>query len=111
LPDGYDVVVSSLFLHHLSDAEALGLLRRLRSAVRRGIVITDLNRHYAGYLLAYLGTRLLTRSPMAHYDGPLSVQAAFNVREVHDLARQAGLDGATIRRVLAMRYLLEWRRS
>lgn len=111
LPEGYDFAVCSLFLHHLDEEQALQFLRRLKQAVRLGVLIYDLQRLYAGYLLAYAGTRLLTRSPMVHIDGPLSVQAAFTVEEVQDLARRAGLAGARVRRVFPIRYLLTWRRQ
>src|SRR5262249_61298949 len=74
LPAGYDAVVCSLFLHHLSAEQAVGLLRRMAAAAGRLVLVNDLARGRAGYLLAYLGTRLLTRSPGVHFDGPRSVE-------------------------------------
>jgi hypothetical protein len=45
----------------------------------------------AGWLAAWAGTRLLTRSPVVHFDGPQSVRAAWTESELRQLARDAGL--------------------
>jgi SAM-dependent methyltransferase len=110
LPPDYDVIVSSLFLHHLDEAPAVEVLRRKGQAARRMVLVNDLVRSRSGYVLAYLGTRLLSRSWVAHIDGPRSVEGAFTTDEALSLARQAGLDNATVARRWPMRYLLTWRR-
>jgi 2-polyprenyl-3-methyl-5-hydroxy-6-metoxy-1,4-benzoquinol methylase len=111
LPAGYDVVMCSLFLHHLSDVEAEQFLRRVSAAARRLVLVNDLRRSAVGFLLAWVGSRVLSRSPVVHIDGPLSVRAAFTPAEVRDLARRAGLDGAVAMRRWPSRYLLTWRRA
>jgi 2-polyprenyl-3-methyl-5-hydroxy-6-metoxy-1,4-benzoquinol methylase len=110
LPEGYDAVVSSLFLHHLDEDQALGLLQSMASAARQMLLINDLERSLPGLLLAYLGTRVLSGSPVVHTDGPLSVSAAFTRAEASALARRAGLTGATVQRRWPFRYLLTWSR-
>jgi SAM-dependent methyltransferase len=110
LPDGYDVVYTSLFLHHLADEEAVTVLGRMRCCTERVVAVDDLLRSPAGYALAWAGTRVLTRSRVVHADGPLSVRAAFTVPEVRRLADKAGLTGATIRRHWPYRFLLTWSR-
>jgi hypothetical protein len=76
----------------------------------RLVLVNDLVRGPAAYALAWLGTRLLTRSPVVHLDGPRSVAAAFTLREARELAERAGLHGARIDRRWPCRYLLAWRR-
>jgi 2-polyprenyl-3-methyl-5-hydroxy-6-metoxy-1,4-benzoquinol methylase len=110
LPEGYDAVISSLFLHHLDEDEAAGLLARMAAASSRLVLINDLERSLPGMLLAYLGTRVLSASPVVHTDGPLSVAAAFTRTEALALARRAGLDGASVERRWPFRFLLTWRR-
>jgi 2-polyprenyl-3-methyl-5-hydroxy-6-metoxy-1,4-benzoquinol methylase len=110
LPRTYDVVVSSLFLHHLAEDEAVTVLRHLGQAARRLVLVNDLRRGTLGWLLAWLGTRLLSRSAVVHTDGPLSVAAAFTCAEARELAVRAGLDGATVARRWPFRFLLSWRR-
>jgi 2-polyprenyl-3-methyl-5-hydroxy-6-metoxy-1,4-benzoquinol methylase len=111
LPAGYDVVTSSLFLHHLTEAEAVIVLKRMKDAAVRRVAVNDLIRSRAGYVLAWVGTRLLTRSPVVHIDGPLSVRAAFTVPELRRLADEAGLSGAAIAPRWPFRALLTWDRG
>ncbi|MBL8793716.1 MAG: methyltransferase domain-containing protein [Planctomycetia bacterium] len=110
IPERYDAVVCSLFLHHLDDGPAVELLRRMADAARRLVLVNDLERSSAGYALAWLGVRALSRSRVAHRDGPLSVQGAYTPDEARALARQAGLTGATAARRWPFRFLLTWKR-
>lgn len=110
LPDDYDVILCSLFLHHLEEDQAVELLRRMAGASRCLVLVNDLIRSPLGYGLAWAGCRLLSRSPIVHFDGPVSVQGAFQLAEVRALAARAGLEGAELRRSCPERYLLSWRR-
>jgi 2-polyprenyl-3-methyl-5-hydroxy-6-metoxy-1,4-benzoquinol methylase len=111
LPGGYDVVVSSLFLHHLDEAEAIELLGRMAAGARRMVLVNDLVRSPAGFFLAYVGTRLLTTSEVARLDGPRSVEGTFTLEEVRDLAKRAGLWGVTVEECWPCRLLLKWEQS
>ena len=110
LPRQYDVVMCSLFLHHLSDTDAEMLLRRMATATRRAVMVDDLLRTRAGYFFAWAGCRLLTRSPVVHKDGPLSVRAAFSWEEAKALAARAGLGNANFSRHWPQRYFMHWSR-
>jgi 2-polyprenyl-3-methyl-5-hydroxy-6-metoxy-1,4-benzoquinol methylase len=89
LPTGFDIVTCSLFLHHLDPPEAVALLRAMREAGSLALV-DDLERGRFGWLLAYVGIRLLSRSSVAHVDGPLSVEGAFTRGEARRMALEAG---------------------
>jgi 2-polyprenyl-3-methyl-5-hydroxy-6-metoxy-1,4-benzoquinol methylase len=110
LPGRYDVVMCSLFLHHLGQADAERLLRSM-AAVGECVLVNDLRRSVVGYALAWAGCRLLTRSSIVHVDGPRSVVAAFHQDDLLQLARKSGLTGATISRHWPQRLLLSWRRT
>jgi 2-polyprenyl-3-methyl-5-hydroxy-6-metoxy-1,4-benzoquinol methylase len=110
LPAGYDVLTCSLFLHHLEEGQAVGLLRRMADAAGMLVLVNDLERGPGGLVLAVVGTRLLSRSDVVHVDGPRSVEGAFTVDEARRLAEAAGLTGATVRRRWPFRYLLSWAR-
>ena len=107
-PAGYDVVVTSLFLHHLGDHDAEVVLALMARRARQLVLVNDLIRSPLGYALAWAGTRLLSRSWIVHTDGPLSVQGAFQLAEVAAMADRAGLAGARIQRCWPERYLLSW---
>jgi 2-polyprenyl-3-methyl-5-hydroxy-6-metoxy-1,4-benzoquinol methylase len=110
VPDGFDIVTCSLFLHHLEEADALELLRKMGHAAKRLVLVNDLARGRFGYLLAAVGARLLTRSRVVHVDGPRSVRAAFTPKEALELANRARLSGATVARRWPCRFLLSWER-
>jgi len=110
LPDGFDVVTSSLFLHHLEEEQAVVVLGRMRAAAARSVMVNDLSRSRVGYVLAWLACRMLTRSWVVHTDGPLSVRAAFTPDEAAKLAENAGLLPATVTDHWPFRFLLKWDR-
>ena len=107
----FDVVMSSLFLHHLDRPTAVTLLDHMGRTAERAVLVSDLRRSRAGYLAAQAVCRLATRSPIVHVDGPRSVAAAFTIDEAQALASEAGLAGATIKRRWPFRFLLTWHRS
>jgi SAM-dependent methyltransferase len=108
LPDGHDVVVSSLFLHHLGDDPAVELLVKMRRAARRAVLVNDLLRGVRGLALAHVASRLFTTSDVVRMDAPRSVRAAFTVPEMAALARRAGMLGARVSRHWPLRLLLAW---
>jgi len=110
LPGGYDLVCSSLFHHHLSNEDAVKLLRAMAEA-GRAVLVQDLLRGTMGYVLAWSALRLLSRSDVAREDGPRSVRAAFSLPEVRAMAVEAGLAAAVIRRGWPERFVLRWRGS
>jgi 2-polyprenyl-3-methyl-5-hydroxy-6-metoxy-1,4-benzoquinol methylase len=110
IPAGFDVITCSLFLHHLDDAEIIPVLRSMRQAAGRLVLINDLSRSRFGYLLAWFGSRILSRSDVVHVDGPLSVRAAFTPEEALLLAEEGGMTGAKVVRRWPCRFLLSWRR-
>ena len=97
LPGGYDLVMCSLFLHHLDEPDVIRVIANMKRAAGRMVVATDLVRGRLNLGLVTLGSRLLSRSPVVHFDAPASVRAAFTPAELRALAKAAGLDGATVR--------------
>ena len=111
IPSGFDVVMCSLFLHHLSREEAVALLAKMAAAAKHQVLVNDLVRSRRGLILAQVAARLLTLSPVVWVDAPRSVCAAFTLEEVRELALAAGLAGATVSPRWPCRLLLEWKRS
>ncbi len=110
IPAGYDVLLSSLFLHHLDEQPTIALLRKMAAAAKQMVVINDLVRSNAGFAVASLGTRLITSSEVVHIDGPRSVRAAYTLSEIREMLFQAGCEGGTVAWRWPFRFLAVWRK-
>jgi 2-polyprenyl-3-methyl-5-hydroxy-6-metoxy-1,4-benzoquinol methylase len=86
----YDVVFSTLVLHHFSEEDAVRSLRRARDLSRRFVLVSDLRRGLLASIGVYLLTALIFRNPMTRNDGRVSAARAFSFSELARLARKAG---------------------
>ncbi|MGH8146807.1 MAG: methyltransferase domain-containing protein [Rhodanobacteraceae bacterium] len=108
-PRHYTFITCTLFLHHLTDTRIAALLRTLAGHCDH-LLVSDLIRGRTGYALAWMGTKLLSRSPIVHEDGLRSVRAALTLHEARELATRAGLDDARFERHWPQRFLMTWSR-
>ncbi len=106
----YDFVISSMFLHHLENEDAVELLRGMARQAKRAVIVNDLERHP----LAWLGIRLLgwvtLKGKIFRYDSALSVKRAFTKQELENLCQQAGLHQALIEARVPFRWVITWQR-
>jgi ubiquinone/menaquinone biosynthesis C-methylase UbiE len=98
-----DLVLCSLMLHHLTEADAVVVLRELGRVARRRLVVNDLRRSRVAYVLIWLITRF-SRNRLTRFDSPVSVERAFTPEELESLAREAGLDRAGRYRICRHRF-------
>jgi 2-polyprenyl-3-methyl-5-hydroxy-6-metoxy-1,4-benzoquinol methylase len=108
LPENQDVVFCSLFLHHLSNEDAVLLLQRMSQVAIQRVIVADLIRSTLGYMMVYAGTRLLSRNKIVHVDGIRSIEAALTIKEAQGIALKAGLTTAKVQRFWPERFVLEW---
>ncbi len=106
-----DIVFSSLFLHHLTEADVVRVLDGMRRAARRTVLINDLRRGTWGLALAGVVPRLVTRSAIVHADACTSVRAAWRTNELRRLFADAGMASASMRAVFPARLEATWRTS
>ncbi len=91
-PDNtFDVVMASLFFHHLSDDQCVRVLANMWRVSRRLVLVNDLHRHPLAYLSIRALAAQFSRSTMVQHDGPVSVLRAFKPRELSDIAKRAGV--------------------
>ncbi len=92
-PGTHDVILSSLFTHHLTDPQIVRFLLWMERSATRGWFINDLHRH----LLARDGFALLSAAarfhPIVQADGRLSVERSFRRADWARLLREAGVPG------------------
>lgn len=110
LPLNYDVITCSLFTHHLDPDQVIQLVRKMAQSASRMILINDLVRSRLNLALVYLGTRLLSSSRVVHFDGPVSVKAAYTVEEFRAMLQQADVLGAQVSARFPCRLLVNWKK-
>jgi SAM-dependent methyltransferase len=86
----YDIVLSSLALHHFDQGAAVRLLERCRHLSRRFVLVSDLRRGFLVTVGVYLLTELIYRESMTRTDARLSAERSFSFREFGSLAERAG---------------------
>jgi ubiquinone/menaquinone biosynthesis C-methylase UbiE len=89
--DAFDVVHSSLLLHHLEPQAGVLLLREMRRVGRRGVIVNDLDRRRPWWVLAQVLGHVATRNAYTRYDAPLSVARAYRADEITAMAAAARL--------------------
>ena len=97
-PDGaFDLVASSLFVHHLAPDDTVIFLREALRVCRVAVLVNDLIRHPLHLALAYTG-RPLYRSRITRKDAPASVWQAYTVEEMKAFLERAGCSRGEVRR-------------
>ncbi|MBK5278086.1 MAG: methyltransferase domain-containing protein [Bacteroidia bacterium] len=100
----FDVVLTTLFLHHFDSEQLIALFKQLKTQAEIGIVVNDLHRHPLAYYSIKLLTRFFSRSSMVQYDAPLSVLRAFKKQELITILKQAGIHNYTLKWKWAFRW-------
>ncbi|MDO1511160.1 methyltransferase domain-containing protein [Maribacter confluentis] len=105
LPAQFDIVMTTLTLHHFNDMEIVRFLKRFVSLASIGVVINDLQRNPLAYYLFKVFGLFFIKTEIAQKDGLLSILRAFKRRELMGYAHQ--VDGADhyIKWKWAFRYL------
>jgi len=106
-----DMVVSSLFTHHLDDAQIVRFLRHMQEVARIGWFVNDLERHPVAYHLFRHAADWLRYHRFVRHDGPVSIQRAFVAHEWSELLERADIPAHStcIRREMPFRLTVEGR--
>lgn len=87
-----DLIIASLFTHHLTDTQIIHFLRWINNRARQGWFINDLHRHPLPYYFIKAATRLLSRNRLIRNDAAVSVARSFTRADWHRLLHEAGID-------------------
>ncbi len=93
----FDVVMASLFFHHLSNTDCVRVLAQMWRISKRVVLVNDLHRHAVAYFSIRALTSMFSRSAMVRHDGPVSVLRAFRRKELLSIARSAGVPARVYR--------------
>jgi 2-polyprenyl-3-methyl-5-hydroxy-6-metoxy-1,4-benzoquinol methylase len=101
-----DIVLASLFCHHLTNAQLVIFFANIQQNTQIGGIINDLQRHP----IAYYGIKVLTKVFSSSYytknDAPLSVLRGFRQNELQKLLQKSNITTYTLNWRWAFRYLL-----
>ena len=107
---GWDVVVSSLVAHHMSQDELIAFLRFMEAEAALGWMVNDLHRSRFAHLGYPVLATLMRWHPIVRHDGRLSIARSFRAPEWVPLLAAAGIQGAAVRRRFPFRLCVERRR-
>jgi ubiquinone/menaquinone biosynthesis C-methylase UbiE len=107
--ESFDLVTSTLFVHHLSPAQVVAFVDECLRVCRVAVVINDLIRHSLHMALVYAGFPLY-RSRITRNDAPASVLQAYTTPEMRELLSQTKAARVEVsRRYLFRMGVLAWK--
>jgi 2-polyprenyl-3-methyl-5-hydroxy-6-metoxy-1,4-benzoquinol methylase len=87
----FDVVLCSLFTHHLRDEALVRFLLWVPGRARRGWLISDLHRHWLPWGFVWGAVRVLRMDPMVVHDSTVSIARGFTRADWERLVAEAGV--------------------
>lgn len=104
----FDLVISSLVAHHMTDGQLRDFLRWMETNAERGWLVNDLHRHRFAYFGFPLLAALLRVHRIVRQDGQLSIARSFRPGDWRSILAEAGVaDGAKVRRYFPFRLCVE----
>jgi len=86
-----DLIISSIFTHHLTDADIVRFIQWMERTAVRGWFINDLSRSWKSWFLFRMLARLMRWHPFVVHDGPVSIQRSFRPEDWRRYLTAAGL--------------------
>ena len=99
----FDIVITTLFLHHFTNQQIEELLISIVNKVAIGVVVNDLHRSSIAYYL-FKGLCLFIKNPMVKKDGAISVLRGFKKNELISISKKLKDAVSTIHWKWAFRY-------
>jgi len=93
----FDVVMCSLFFHHLTDDDCVRALEEMWRTARDTVIVNDLHRHPVAHASIRALSSLFSKSMMVKHDGPASVRRAFRPGDLMQFARRGRIPARVYR--------------
>ncbi|WP_374383227.1 methyltransferase domain-containing protein [Dongia sp.] len=88
----FDVIISSLVTHHLSDTQIVDFIRLMDRQATSGWFINDLHRHALSYHVFRVWAALAGWHRFVRHDGPVSIARSFRREDWQSYLAAAGTD-------------------
>ncbi|MEJ0049929.1 MAG: methyltransferase domain-containing protein [Methylovirgula sp.] len=98
-----DIVISSLFTHHLDNEAIVKFLRWMEANTRIGWFVNDLQRHPLAYHAFKHASHALRFHHFVQHDGPVSIARAFSAADWQHLLGAADISGARVKAYVPFR--------
>ena len=95
-PELPHLIVSSLFTHHLDDADVVRFLEWMEGHATAGWFVTDLSRSAVPYHLFRVFAWLMRAHPFVQHDGPVSIARSFSADDWRRLCAAAGVNDGDV---------------
>ena len=95
----YDIVLSTLTLHHFINTEIVNLMSQFNQNSKFGMVINDLHRSKIAYQLFQLISFVFKLNKMSKEDGLISILRGFKKNEIQNFSTELGFK----------KYILQWK--
>jgi 2-polyprenyl-3-methyl-5-hydroxy-6-metoxy-1,4-benzoquinol methylase len=103
----WDFAISSLVAHHMNHPELVAFLRFMGREARAGWFVNDLHRHGFAYLGFPILAAVMGWHPIVRRDGQTSIARSYRPGEWPPLLKEAGVEGARVRRRFPFRLCVE----
>ena len=103
----WDFVISSLVAHHMNHPELVAFLRFMDREARAGWFVNDLHRHGFAYLGFPVLAAIMGWHPIVRRDGQTSIARSYRPGEWPAFLKEAGIEGARVRRRFPFRLCVE----
>ena len=108
--NSFDVVGSSLFIHHLEPEEIVVAIEEALRVARHAVLINDLIRHPLHVALAY-GGYAFYRSRLTRHDAVASVRRAYSLEEIAGILRRTSATSIEAKNFFLFRMgVIAWKR-
>jgi len=104
-----DIIISSLFTHHLTDEQITLFIRWMDANASQGWFINDLHRHPVAYYFIKVITAILPFNRLVKHDAAVSVARSFNSKDWVRLLNAANIaeERFTVRWHFPFRYCVQ----
>ncbi len=101
-----DIIFSSLFCHHFTESELVGMMQWMERNSKKGFFINDLHRHGLAYYSIKALSNFFSKSYLVKHDAPISVLRGFRRNEWQEILDEAGISSYHIQWKWAFRWLI-----
>ena len=102
----FDIIICSLFCHHLPKEDLITLFSNMNKFATKGGLMNDLHRHFLAYYSIKWLTNAFSKSYLVKNDACLSVARSFSKKEIQSIMESANITNYQLYWKWAFRWLL-----